>query len=522
MIKERKILFIDDRPKEGNYLDVIAKALPHYAIIARKNGKEGLALLARDKEISLVLLDIKMPPHFALDEEYEGIEVLKEIKRHHATLPVIMVTVFGTDSEKIIASIKAGAFHYIAKPLDPQYLALQVENALKEQTLKQDISYLQGVISIRDELEKPVPIPLSAKGFGRLVGLADVMKDIYRKIEKLAAMARAPILIMGESGTGKELVALEIHERSERSPYPFMAFNASDEFSSSDPMIRVGKLRGFGRDSGIKDIPRQGQDGILKKADGGTLFLDEVGEMPLDVQAGFLRILQVAEPPEFKSEFFPAAGEVDQPIRTDVRYIFATNRNPQESIKLGKLREDFYYRINVASIHLPPLRNRKEDIPLLVDHFIDKFNQKYHLQIRTIASRARDKLIRYDWPGNVRELENKIERAVISTDSDTLAAQDFELESADFPSLSQYLPAEKLWKMLLEKKITIGNIAHFKQQWGEHMLRELIKRAFSETGSQKEAGQLLGCYTTAESDPKRYSTFRQECTRLRLKIKDFK
>ena len=132
-MKKRKILFIDDRPKEGNYLDVIEKALPHYQIVARKNGTDGLALLKKDKNISLVLLDIKMPAHFALDEEYEGIEVLKEIKKHHSELPVIMVTVFGTDIDKIIASIKAGAFHYIAKPLDPHFLALQVEKALREQ-----------------------------------------------------------------------------------------------------------------------------------------------------------------------------------------------------------------------------------------------------------------------------------------------------------------------------------------------------------------------------------------------------
>jgi len=409
-MKQRKILFIDDRPKEGNYLDVIEKALPHYEIVARKNGKEGLALLKRDKEISLVLLDIKMPPQFALDEEYEGIAVLKEIRKHHAELPVIMVTVFGTDIEKIIASIKAGAFHYIAKPLDPHFLALQVEKALREQSLTQDISYLHGVISIREELEKPVHIPLSTKGLGRLVGRTDVMTDIYKKIEKLAAMARAPILIMGESGTGKELVALEIHERSERSDYPFMAFNASDEFSSSDPMIRVGKLRGFGKDSGIKDIPKNGQDGILKKADKGTLFLDEVGEMPLDVQAGFLRILQVAEPPEFKSEFFPAAGEFDKPIRVDVRYIFATNKDPKDYINQGKLREDFYYRINVASIHLPPLRTRKEDIPLLANKFLRDYCGPDN--ICGIEEEAMCLLLEYEYPGNIRELQSIIQSAV--------------------------------------------------------------------------------------------------------------
>jgi two-component system NtrC family response regulator len=497
-MKKPKILFIDDRPKEGNYLDVIEKALPHYHIVARKNGKEGLALLKRDREISLVLLDIKMPPQFALDEEYEGIEVLKEIKKHHAELPVIMVTVFSTDIEKIIASIKAGAFHYIAKPLDPHFLALQVEKALREQSLTQDISYLHSVINIREELEKPVDLPLSAQGLGRLVGVTDVMKDIYKKIEKLAELARAPILIMGESGTGKELVALEIHERSERSGYPFMAFNASDEFSSSDPMIRVGKLRGFGKDSGIKDIPRKGQDGILKKADKGTLFLDEVGEMPLDVQAGFLRILQVAEPPEFKSEFFPAAGEVDQPIRVDVRYIFATNKDPKDYINQGKLREDFYYRINVASIHLPPL------------------------QIQAVPSEVQQKLIHHDWPGNVRELENKIERAMINAEGNYLADKDFDLEAEDTTIDMECLPIEKMWKLFLEKRMKVENISRFKQKWGEQMLRELIKKAFSRTKSQKEAGRLLGCYTSADEDPKRYSTFRQECTKLGLKIKDFK
>jgi DNA-binding NtrC family response regulator len=517
-----KILFIDDKPGEGNYLKVIKKALPSYDILVRENGKDGLKLLRMDKEISLVLLDIKMVPQFAMDEEYEGIEVLKEIKKLNPEIPVIMVTVFGTDIEKIVDSIKAGAYHYISKPLDPNYLALQVNKALKERSLQQDVLHFKDIISIREEIGKPTEIPLSDRGLGRLVGLSDAMKEVYKKIEKLAKMARASVLIVGESGTGKELVAQEIHERSERNKYPFMAFNASDEFSSSDPMIRGGKLRGFGRDSGIKDIPKKGQDGILKKTDKGTLFLDEIVEMPLDVQTSFLRILQGVEPPEFKSEFFTAAGEVDQPISVDVRYIFATNKDPKEYIDQGKMREDFYYRINVASVHLPPLRKRKEDIPLLIEHFIDKFNQKYNLQIKTVSSEAEKRLIKYAWPGNVRELENKIERAMIDAEGDFLEVKNFELELEDSSSDMGFLNTGGMWKLLLEGKMKIGDITAFKQKWGENMLRELIKKAFSKTKSQKEAGRLLGCYTSADEEPKRYSIFRQECTKLGVKIRDFK
>ena len=517
-----KILFIDDKPREGNYFKVIKKALPHHDILVRENGKDGLNLLRMDKEISLVLLDIKMPPQFAMDEEYEGIEVLKEIKKLNPDIPVIMVTVFGMDIEKIVDSIKAGAFHYISKPLAPDYLALQVKRALKERSLQQDFLHLKNVISVREEIEEPIKIPLSDKGLGRLVGLSDAIKEVYKKIEKLAKMARAPVLIIGESGTGKELVAQEIHERSERNEYPFMAFNASDEFSSSDPMIRGGKLKGFGKDSGIKDIPKKGQDGILKKADKGTLFLDEISEMPLDVQAGFLRILQVAEPPEFKTEFFPASGEVGQPIRVDVRYIFATNKDPKEYIDRGKLREDFYYRINVASIHIPPLRTRKEDISLLIEHFIDKFNQKYNLRIKTISSEAEKKLINYDWPGNVRELENKIERAMIDSEGDTLKVKNFELESENSSSDMEFLNPDRIWKLISGGKMEIDNITTFKQKWGENMLRELIKKAFTKTKSQKEAGRILGCYTSADEEPNRHSIFRQECTKLGIKIRDFK
>ncbi len=517
-----KILFIDDKPEEGNYMGVIKEALPHYDILARKNGKDGLKLLKMDKEISLVLLDIKMPQQFAMDEEYEGIEVLKEIKKLRPEMPVIMVTVFGTDIEKIVDSIKAGAFHYISKPLDPNFLALQVVRALKERSLQQDVSHLKDVISIREEIEKPVEIVLSDKGLGRLVGLSDTMRDVYKKTEKLAKMARAPVLIMGESGTGKELVAREIHERSERNKYPFMAFNSSDEFSSSDPMIRGGKLRGFGKDSGIKDIPKKGQDGILKKADKGTLFLDEICEMPLDVQAGFLRILQVADPPEFKAEFFPAAGEVDKPIRVDVRYIFATNKDPKDYINQGKLREDFYYRINVASLYLPPLRRRKEDIPLLIEHFIDKFDQKYNLQIKRISPVSEKKLIKYEWPGNVRELENKIERAMINAEGECLEEKDFELEPESTDCDTEFLNPERIWNLLLEGKMKIDDVTGFKQRWGENMLRELIKKAFAKTKSQKEAGRLLGCYACADEEPRKYSIFRQECTKLGVKIRDYK
>ena len=521
-MERQKILFIDDKPEEGNYLEVIKKSLPHYDILVRENGREGLDLLKMDKEISLVLLDIKMPRQFSMDEEYEGIEVLKEIKKLSSEMPVIMVTVFSTDIEKIVDSIKAGAFHYISKPLDPNYLSLQVNRALKERSLQQDVLHLKNVIRIREEMEEPIEIPLSDKGLGRLVGLSDAMKEVYKKIDKLAKMTRAPVLIIGESGTGKELVAREIHERSERNKHPFMAFNASDEFSSSDPMIRGGKLRGFGKDSGIKDIPKKGQDGILKKADKGTLFLDEVSEMPLDVQASFLRILQVAEPPEFKFEFFPAAGEVGTPIRVDVRYIFATNKDLKEYIDQGKLREDFYYRINVASIHLPPLRKRKEDIPLLIVHFIDKYNQKYNLQIKTISSEAEKRLINYAWPGNVRELENKIEKAMISAESDFLEGEDFEFESKVYDGDKEFLNTEGMWDLLLEGKIKIDNITDFKQKWGENMLKELIKKAFAKTKSQKEAGRLLGCYTNADEESSKYSTFRQECNKLSLKIRDFK
>ena len=170
-MKQDKILFIDDKPEEGNYLGVIKKALPDCDILVRENGKEGLELLKKDREISLVLLDIKMPQQFALDEDYEGIEVLKEIRKLSPEMPVIMVTVFGTDIEKIVDSIKAGAFHYVSKPLDPSYLALQVNRALKERSLSRDVSHLKEVINIREEMEVPVKVALSDKGLGRLVGL---------------------------------------------------------------------------------------------------------------------------------------------------------------------------------------------------------------------------------------------------------------------------------------------------------------------------------------------------------------
>ncbi|MCK5010059.1 MAG: response regulator, partial [Deltaproteobacteria bacterium] len=160
-MKQGKILFIDDKPEEGNYLGVIKKALPDCDILVRENGKEGLELLKKDREVSLVLLDIKMPQQFALDEDYEGIEVLKEIKKLNPEIPVIMVTVFDTDIEKIVGSIKAGAFHYVPKPLDPNYLALQVKRALKGRSLSRDVSHLKEVINVREEMERPVKVALS-------------------------------------------------------------------------------------------------------------------------------------------------------------------------------------------------------------------------------------------------------------------------------------------------------------------------------------------------------------------------
>jgi transcriptional regulator with PAS, ATPase and Fis domain len=242
----------------------------------------------------------------------------------------------------------------------------------------------------------------------------------------------------------------------------------------------------------------------------------------MDVQIGFLRILQGAEPPEFKSEFFPAAGEVDKPLRVDVRYIFATNKDPREYIEQGKLREDFYYRINVASVHLPPLRKRKEDVTQLIRHFIDKFNQKYDMQVKTISKEAEKRLIEYDWPGNVRELENKIEKAMINAEGDFLEVKDVELESKALGHDTETLNPERMWGLILEEKMKIDDITRFKQKWGENMLRELIKKAFTKTKSQKEAGRLLGCYAFADEEPGKYSMFRQECTKLGVKIRDFK
>ncbi|KLU66606.1 transcriptional regulatory protein ZraR [Desulfosporosinus acididurans] len=377
-----KILVIDD---EERMCWALERALSHegYQVMTATRGLEGIRL-AKENEPSLVILDLKMP-------DLDGIEVLKELKSLYPNVPVIMITAHGT-IDTAIEAMKIGAMDYITKPFKLEKIKVQVQQALHLSNLENQVDFL------RQEL---------GKQYGKLIGQSEPMKEVSLLIRQVAKTGTT-VLITGESGTGKEVAALEIHKASNRFNKPFVAVNCA----ALPEHLLESEL--FGHEKGAFTGATSRKKGRFEVADKGSILLDEIGEMPINMQAKLLRVLQ--------ERCFQRVGGTET-IHVDVRVIATTNRDLAAAISSGTFREDLYYRLNVMGIVMPPLRSRKEDIPLLVNHFLEKFDPT---KSKKISSEAMKTLTQYNWPGNIRELQNVIERALI-------VCQGSEIKSVHFP-----------------------------------------------------------------------------------------
>ncbi|HTK95809.1 MAG TPA: sigma-54 dependent transcriptional regulator [Terriglobales bacterium] len=377
------ILIIDDETAIRESLETLLD-LDGYSVETAENGEEGLARLAA-RPFDLVLLDFALP-------DMNGLEVLAEIRARDPQLSVIMITAYGT-VENAVKAVQAGATNFIQKPWDNEKLLADVRAAVARRRAEDENIQLKRALRQRYNFES-------------IVGKSDPMLKIFDLVGQVAP-SRSTVLIQGESGTGKELIAKAIHNSSTRKDRAFVPVNTG----SMPPDLLESTL--FGHVKGAFTSAVASKKGLFEVAHGGTLFLDEIGTMSLDTQAKILRVLQDRK--------FMHLGGV-QEIQVDVRIIAATNVDLKKLVDEGRFREDLYYRLNVISIDLPPLRARREDIPPLVHHFLEKFSQENGKTVSNIAPDALRALLDHAWPGNVRELENVIERAVVLAAGETVTS----------------------------------------------------------------------------------------------------
>lgn len=381
------VLIVDD---EKNYPPILSAVLEEegFETLSAYSGKEALKVL-ENSDIDLVLADMKMPV-------MDGIELLENIKNRDPDLPVIMMTAYGT-VEKAVEAMQKGAYSYILKPFDNERLVLYVNKALAMYRVVKENRQLRSVVA-------------SKYSFGNIIGKSKSMQDVFETIRKVAPTS-ATVLIEGENGTGKELVAKSIHFNSQRRENPFVAVNCSALAES----LLESEL--FGHEKGAFTGAVSTKKGRFELADGGTLFLDEIGELSQSLQVKLLRVLQ--------EKSFERVGGI-KAITVDIRIIAATNKTLKEEVAKGSFREDLFYRFNVLSIVLPPLRQRQEDIRLLVDHSIKKYSgeRRSNIPITRLDSEVERFFYDYNWPGNVRELENVIERAMILCPGEIITVSD--------------------------------------------------------------------------------------------------
>ncbi|MFZ5966235.1 MAG: sigma-54-dependent transcriptional regulator [Bacillota bacterium] len=352
-------------------------------------GEEGLRKLAGFKP-HVIFLDMRL-------SEESGLEVIKKIKEVDKEAEVIIMTAYG-NIQTAVTAIKNGAFDYIHKPFDLDEIQLLISKALKNMEMQKKLYLLE-----KEKEENHLS----------MIGKHPSMKEIYEKVNILSQADEVTVLIRGETGTGKEIVASAIHKNSGRKDSPMLKINCG----AIPQHLVESELFGFEKNAFTGAGARK--KGLFELADGGTVFLDEVGELPLEIQAKLLRFLEERK--------FKRIGGLDD-IEVDIRIIAATNRDLEKAIQKKKFREDLYYRLNVVPIHLPPLRERGEDILLLTEYFITEYNKKFGKNIKGITSRAEEKLFGYQWPGNVRELKNIIERMIILYDDETIDLQHLPIE----------------------------------------------------------------------------------------------
>jgi DNA-binding NtrC family response regulator len=383
------LLIVDDEPGARESLEVILE--DDYKVLSVGSGQEALKTL-QQKPINLILLDVNMP-------DMDGLTVLRKIKEQDEEIDVIMVSALN-QARKAVDAIKLGAYDYITKPYEPEDILSTVNRVISKQKLYKELDFL------RREVEE-------SRGFDQIVSQNKTMQEIFQLIKKVA-FTSTNILITGESGTGKELIARSIHRQGNRRNGPFVAINCAaipSELMESEM---------FGHEKGAFTGAHTRTIGKFEYANGGALFLDEISVLRSDLQAKLLRVLQEREIERIGS---------NKPIKVDIRVISATNTNLEDAVMRGKFRQDLYFRLNVIPISIPPLRERKEDIPLLAKHFLNKFNTAFNKKIPGFTEKVLDAFTKYHWPGNIRELENLIERIVVlSSGNEMMDLKDIPLE----------------------------------------------------------------------------------------------
>ncbi|MEK6398360.1 MAG: sigma-54 dependent transcriptional regulator [Terriglobus sp.] len=376
-----RILIIDDEAGIRDSLETLL-TFEGFTVEMGTEGQSGLELLTAN-EYDLLLLDLSMPGE-------SGIDLLPRIKRLRPELPVIMITAYGTVGN-VVDALRAGADNFVQKPWDNEKLLADIRTAITKQRSLQEVTQLRRTLKQR-------------YSFDNIVGKSDVMGKLLDTVAQVAP-AKTTVLIQGESGTGKELIAKAIHTASPRRDKPFVAIN-----TGAVPTDLLESTL-FGHVKGAFTSAVATKKGLFEAADGGTLFLDEIGTMPLDTQAKVLRALQ-------ERRFLPVGGTSE--VAVDVRIVAATNVNLQTAVKEGRFREDLFYRLSVINLDLPPLRQRREDIPLLAAHFLKRYSDENGFELRTLAPDALRAMMDYEWPGNVRELENAMERGVVLSATPTV------------------------------------------------------------------------------------------------------
>ena len=451
----RSVLVVDDEAEIRSLLTDLLKE-EGYKVRMAKTGAEAVEAVA--KEIpDLVMMDVKLP-------DTDGLGVLKTLKREHPELEVIVMTAFGGSSTAIKA-MEQGAYDYVTKPFEIDDLLATLRRVFEHADMSNEVS------ALRLELGK------SAAERERIVGSSKPMMEVFKLIGKVAS-SDATVLITGESGTGKELVAEALHRASRRNPHPLVKVSCA---ALPETLLETEL---FGHEKGSFTGAMTMRKGRFETANKGTIFLDEIGEMTLATQTKLLRILQERE--------FERIGS-NVPIKIDIRVITATNRDLAEEVDKGNFREDLYYRLNVIHIDMPPLRERKDDIPLLVEHFLVKYRHGPGAIPTTISEDALTRLVDYDWPGNVRELENAIERAVVLSRGNPITVEHLPFSSR-IETKGRKVRAEGTDDEAASDEGASNGSGSFKDRVSG-LERQLIKEALDRAGGNRtKAAEELGIY----------------------------
>ena len=449
------ILVVEDKESMAEMLKETLET-EGYRVVCARNGTEGTRYLKEGK-IDLVLTDLKVP-------QKSGIEILKTSKEENPLVPVIVMTAFGS-VETAVAAMKEGAFDFIAKPFDTDHLLMLIKRALETQRL------LTENILLKEEFALKFGLP-------RIIGMSEKILSVAQIVQKVAP-TKTTVLLIGESGTGKELFARAIHNLSNRKHYPFVPINCA----AIPRDLLESEL--FGHEKGSFTGADAKKLGKFELADKGTIFLDEIGDMDLIIQSKLLRAIEEGD--------IERVGAV-KAINVDVRIVAASNKDLEKAMEEKIFREDLYYRLNVFPIRIPPLRERREDIPLLVEYFLNKYCHEIKTPVKSISRDSLDMLMNYHWKGNVRELENTIERAVILCDGDVI--------------LSEYITLSKQYGAgSARTQVVNGTLAAVAKEALRAAETERIRSALKETkGNKSRAAEILQVsYKTLLTKIKEYS-----------------